>query len=243
MADPAENIFEEQAPVTSEKPKEEAPSNPEATSNDNSFDTLLQSIVTEDGRQKYTDVPSALQSIPHAQQHISRLEQESAQLKQKVDELQKELEKRTGVEEALRMSKQNEGQAAEPVDVEAVVEQYITKREAQRTAEQNVSTVIGKFKELYGDKAEAEFYSRAEKLGLGKGFVNSLAMQSPTAVFQVLGVTNAPTTNKPSLQTGSINTVGMNTNTTEELSAKVKGTSTKDLVSAWRAAAQKVQGV
>jgi len=190
---------------------------------------------------KYKSAEDALKSVPHAQQHISTLEQELAAVKE-------ELSKRRTTEELLDEIKsgvQPERTAQSPeLDtdrLEQLVSQTLEKREMQRSAKQNASSVANKFTEKFGDSAQTAYDQIAKDNGLTVLQLNNLAATSPSAVLRLAGLDGktATTIAKP---TGTVNTQSLRGNPTDELSARVpRGASTKDLVNAWKAAGEKVK--
>lgn len=195
---------------------------------------------------KYKTVDDALKSVPHAQKHIQTLEEENARIKQ-------ELEKRKAAEELLDEIRSGITSPAQttpvqtgidPSQIEGTIEALLAKKEAQRTATQNITTVVSKFTETFGDKQKGEeaFYKLAQDTGLTPEYLNRLAATSPQAIFKLAGmdVTKPPVPGKP---TSTVNTQALSQNNQQELSAKVSmvGASTKDVVTAWRNAGEKVK--
>ena len=85
-------------------------------------------------------------------------------------------------------------------DIASLVEGIIVKKDTEKARTSNVKSVTGKFKELYGDKAEEEYYNAAADKGLSRDEINRLAASNPSAVFKILGIDQI----KPN--TGSLNT-------------------------------------
>lgn len=191
---------------------------------------------------KYATVDAALKALPHAQTHISKLEQELA-------ELREEVTKRKTTQELLDEIKSGipQGETA-PKDglnqdtVVQLVEKVLSQKEKQQVATSNVSKVVGKFREVFGDKAEAQYNRIAEEAGLSVQALNQLAATSPQAVIKLAGlVGNTPAT--PGKTRSDVNTAALSPNGNSELSAKVQGTSTRDVLAAWRNAGEKVKNL
>lgn len=184
---------------------QEAPAAPEATQlqQDEGYDKFLTSIVGNDGNQKYKDVPTALSALKHSQEHIKKLEAELEALRSSKQE-SVTLE---NVLEAITTTKEPEVQPAPAGLSPDDVLNLLAKHEQAKAEKENINRVANKFKEVFGEKAEEEFYSRSASLGLSKEQVHKLASQSPNAVFNMLGVQSTPTTT-PSLK-GSVNTAAM----------------------------------
>ena len=191
---------------------------------------------------KYQSVEDALKSVPHAQKHIQSLEQEMAQLKE-------ELSKRKTAAELLDEVKsgflpENTPQAVEfdQDSLVRLVNQTITQKEQQKIAKDNTVFVANKFKEVYGEQAEAVYTTLAKESGLSVAQLNTLAATSPNAVVKLAGFDKKSTI--PAKTSGSINTESLKfaANPNQELSARVpKGATTKDLVNAWKIAGEKVK--
>lgn len=193
---------------------------------------------------KYSTVEEALKSVPHAQKHIVSLETELAQIKA-------ELEKRKTTEELLNEIKTagtsqvstNTSTGVTPETVTQLVAQTIKQREIQKEEEANTNKVISVFKTKFGEHAEATYIKIAEESGISIKSLNLLAATSPSAVFKLAGLDEKTTMNtgiqKP---TSSVNTQALDNNTNNDnLSSRVgKNTSTKNLLTAWKIAGQKV---
>jgi len=237
MADPAtETLFNQEqtlAPVPStEEVKPQVTVDPNAP-----FADLLKSVTTEDGRQKYSDVNSALAALPHTQKHISSIEKENADLRE-------ELTKRKAAEEALQTFKEShETTTATPVEVDYskvadYVRQTITEQEIQNTETQNITDVVLSMKEKYSDKAEEVFYAKAQEVGLSAKQINDLAKQSPSAALKLIGEASPQ---PMSHMQSSVNTETL-PDAADTTSAKVpEFATTKDLTNAWRNAGKTVQ--
>jgi hypothetical protein len=175
------------------------PNNPEATppvvqpavvqpDPDSLFADQLTAIQTDDGRQKYSDVNTALQSIPHAQNHIG-------ELTNRVKELETELASKQGAEELARQlsavqspqtnTEQPSVQGLDETAVADLVSGILESRTQQEIASANAALVVEALATSYGDKAEAEFAAKAQSLNMTvKDFAN-LARQSPDVVLQL----------------------------------------------------------
>ena len=120
-----------------------------------------------------------------------------------------------------------------------LVNQTIATREANAKADSNAKSVAAKFTEQYGDKAEVTYNSIAKELNLSVKQLNELAATSPTVVLKAAGLSAAKTPVVSS--SGDINTEALSqTAKPTDLSAKVTGGSTKELLAAWGNAKAKV---
>lgn len=164
------------------------------------FADQLAAIKAEDGRQKYADVATALNSIPHAQSRINEL---SAEL----NKLKEENAKMKGFEEVLSRldSKANEGSATTQPEISVdalqdLVEATLTQREKAAKATANEAAVkeglVAKFGDL--DKANEQLKAKAAQLGVDMATMRSLAQASPNAVLSYFEGTKTTDVGQPS---------------------------------------------
>jgi len=200
--------------------------------------TEAQDVIGEG--KKYQSPEDALKSVPHAQKHIETLESELATVRE-------ELTKRQTTQELIDELKSGVQPTATTVpvgelnqdNVMDLVNQTIATREANAKADSNAKSVAAKFTEQYGDKAEVTYNSIAKELNLSVKQLNELAATSPTVVLKAAGLSAAKTPVVSS--SGDINTEALSqTAKPTDLSAKVTGGSTKELLAAWGNAKAKV---
>jgi len=219
------------------QPNIEAPTAPAPAAPAFSIPTEVETLVG-DGK-KYKSVDDALKALPHAQTHIQKLEDENRQIRE-------ELQKRRTAEELLdEMRKVSTPQQATP-GVEAdpevlshIVEQVMQKRELQNVAKQNTNSVVNKFTELYGDKAESMYVSLASKTGLSVQDLHNLSQRSPQAVFKLAGIDSAKPHNNTKLQ-GDVNTLNVSTPKEPGSSRVPQHASSKDMAASLAAAREAV---
>ncbi len=203
------------------------------------FADQLSSITTDDGRQKYSDVPTALASIPHAQGHIG-------ELTNKVKELEGELAKRQGAEELLASLQQSQQQVVEQpsvtgldaAEIENVVSNILQTKAQQDAAETNAAKVRNALSEKFGGAASVEFENRAKSLGVSVGQLTQMASQSPQVVMELF---NTPDVRDPQPTVGG--SVNISSRPVEKAQpdymAKFRG-SDSDLSTKWAAAKAEV---
>lgn len=236
MADQASNnesIFNgESAAVTPESTEANTPSG----QTDSSAETLLQSIVAEDGRQKYNSVAEALKALQYSQDFIEALKGEKTALAE-------EVAKRKSAEEVLEQLKRGNNDdevTTQPSEfdvtkLESLIEQKLRTAESQKAASLNVDQVKNSLTAKFGDKAEEIYIKAAEDSGISLTQLNTLSATSPKAVLKLVGIDSvAP---QGSFSSGSVNTQSLKP-TQATPSAKVKSGMTRDLVSAWKAAGE-----
>lgn len=188
---------------------------------------------------KYATVEEALKSVPHAQNHIKTLTEELQAAKA-------ELEKRRTAEQLLDEIKSGikpvEQPSTSPISPDSVaqmVQAVLTQKQQQEVSTKNLELVTGTFSAKFGEKAEEVYISLAKENGMSVEHLNMLSKEAPAAVLKLAGLVE-PTKVAGKLDS-SVNTSSMKQQTPNDLSARVeKGGSTKNLVSAWQRAGQKV---
>lgn len=201
----------------------------------------LAGIVAEDGRQKYVDVHTALNSIPHAQSHIAELTRKNA-------ELEAEVNKRAGMEQVLERIDQSTPNTEQPsvtgLSEERALE-LMDARHAQRenaaSATANEMAVTNGLVEKFGtrEKAFEAMQAKATELGVDMQFLQSVSQQSPAAALAYFSTASAPTGN-PTTPGNTTPTLPQG-NETEDRAANAKAKlfgETDPLRTKWRAAAQ-----
>jgi uncharacterized protein YukE len=204
------------------------------------FADQLSSIVADDGRQKYADVPTALSSIPHAQGRIN-------ELSSTVKELQEELAKRQGAEDLLASLQQSQQQVTEQPSVtgldetaiESVVSNILQSQAQQQQQEANTATVKQTLIDKFGGAASVEFENRAKQLGMSVGQLTQMSAQMPQAVMELF---NTVQVRDPQPTVGSavnIPSTPVQDNTPDYM-ARFSGSSDNDTRSKWEAAKAEV---
>ncbi len=203
----------------------------------------LQELVG-DGK-KYKTVDDALKSVPHAQKHISTLEADLALARE-------ELTKRRTTEELLAdIQKGVTQQGATPPNVDLsqevvtnIVKTALKQEKQIENFKTNVQGVVSAFNTAFGDKGEEQYNKLAQTNNLTIAQLNDLAKTSPQVVLKLAGLQEQPTRASGSpMGDGNINTqaLGITTQNKNTISAKVSGTTTKDLMDAWSRAGEIVK--
>jgi hypothetical protein len=190
---------------------------------------------------KYQTAEEALKSVPHAQKHIQTLEQELATVKEELTKRKTAAELLDDIKSGLTQENTSQVVEFDQDKLVQLVNQTLSVKEKQKAAQDNTQAVASKFTEKFGEKAEEVYNTIAKESGLTVQQLNSLAASSPSAVLRLAGF-DKTTTSTPTKSTGSVNTEQFNQTQNTTLSAKVpKGATTKDLVSAWKIAGEKVK--
>jgi len=191
---------------------------------------------------KYSSVEVALGAIPHAQQHIENLEAENARLREaeanatKLDDVVSRLEAdndQTAIPAAPAPDQKTMREEARSVY------QQITAEESQAA---NLKAADDAMLELYGDKREAVTTAVAKELGVSVSFLAEAAARSPKAFLKLVSDSSRSNSGMPHVETSTINSDAINLGKQAEAPSINVGMSgnTKDLISGWRAAGQKV---
>lgn len=189
---------------------------------------------------KYQTVEAALAAFAPAQNHIAKLEADYAALKA-------ELEGRKTTQELLDEIKSGipKGDTAPKQELNQdtlvkVVEQVLTQKESKKVAETNQSTVVNTFREIFGDKAEAQYNKVAEEAGLSIAALNQLARTSPQAVIRLAGINKTPVPQVGKIRS-DVNPLALSPTNTAPSAKVAKTNTTRDVLNAWRAAGEKVK--
>ncbi len=211
------------------------------------FADLLGSIKNERGEPKYRDVATALEALKHSQEFIPQVKTQLEEKERKLAELLAENARLKTVEETLaKFTSQSQTPQATPVQnptnsgltpeaVAELVTKTLSQREAEAIQKANISQVVAKASEVFGAEAQKVFYEKAKEVGLSAEQINTLAKQSPQAVFNLLGMntTQKQNTGFPVPTSGSINTAGYQPSPQSFLGKNTKpvilGASTDDL--------------
>lgn len=204
------------------------------------FANQLAAITSDDGRQKYADVNTALSSIPHAQSHIKSLETQLAQA-------QEELNKRQGMEQVLeRMQATQATSTEQPSDNsqsaalgEDDIVRILTQREQAQAAQSNEIAFSNSLREKFGDKALEVLDNKAQELGISMEFMQALAQKSPKAALQYFSEAS-PTGAQPTLPGNNTQaiTTPVQATTTDEARAKLFGKKDNPNIDKWRKAGE-----
>jgi TolA-binding protein len=229
---PQENVNTNSAEATANANTQQAGEKSETGSGNSLFADKLQGIVTPDGRQKYADIETALDSIPHAQNKIEEL---NSQIRQ----MQEELQKRSGMEEMLKQLQSSQPAPEQPsasrgLDEDAVagiLQNQLAQMEQAKAMEANAAKVRDSLSDKYGEKAQEVFVNKAKELGVDPEYFGELAHTHPQLVLSHFGEAA-----KPSGQPveSSLNTMGIKPAPAERKSV-MRGASYKDVIEQYKA--------
>lgn len=169
--------------------------------------------VVETKGESFKDVQVLAKSKLEADRYIKSLEDQLKQLREetvKADYAEKVLATLQSKAQAPATTTSDTKPEISEEVIKSLVEQTLTQREKQNTAEQNVSKVQQELAAKYGTEAKAHVERRAAELGMSLERMSALAAESPTAFMTLLG---EPTKkdSKPLTQ-GSLNTASFQAN-------------------------------
>lgn len=148
---------------------------------------------------KFKDLEALAKGKLEADRHIG-------EITKTLDELRAELAKQDYAKSLLEtMNKGSETRAEQPPpttpspsntenttqsasDIESLVEKVITEKEKNRTVTQNITVVGEEMERQFGDKAGQILKSKSQELGMSLDRLKEIAAESPTAFFQLIGV-------------------------------------------------------
>lgn len=169
---------------------------------------------------KFKDVESLAKGKLEADRHIG-------EITKTLDELRAELAKQDYAKNLLEQlnkapetrqdtpppntssSSDTENTTQNASDIEALVEKVITEKEKNRTVSQNIALVGEEMEKKFGDKASQVLKAKSQELGVSLDRLKEIAAESPTAFFQLIGVSasrsTAPTAPQSSVRSENFN--------------------------------------
>ena len=187
--------------------------------------SFVEQLVGE-GR-KFKDVESLAKGKLEADRHIEEITKTLNELREEVSKqdyakelLTKLQDKGTDTSTVNSATGANAGNSANgnttqnASDIEALVEQLITKKEQSRTLEQNIAIANDAVVKQYGDKAAEVVKGKAAELGMSVERLKEIAAESPTAFLQLIGAKTQARTESVTTQS-SIRTETFSNTTSE----------------------------
>lgn len=204
------------------------PQQPQTTPQTNPFSDQLKMILNETGEQKYKSVEDALKALMHSQQYIPTLKHESESKDAKIAALEAELASRKTAEQLLSEHAVKptlpetppvQGLSEQPVDIENLVIQALTRQQQATQAQQNEDAVQSVLRETFGETAKTVVAQKAAELGMTVEQLGALSRTSPKAVLSFFNVQQST---KPNLNSSSINTLTLKPQQPDELARPQK---------------------
>jgi len=230
-----QTIFnEETAPVVEQTTEPTPEAQPAAID----YSTTLGGIVDASGKQKYSNVNDALNSINFANEHISTIEAENAQLKVEMAKAQANEDLVAQIQQASKApTSADNGVSMEAIA--AVVQSQLAANDKQTVIKNNQSAVASSLTERFGDKAEELYLAKGKELGLGPQTLNEIAGNSPEAVLAWFG--DLSTTPNPQTIKSTIINTGAPTQQTVEKKSVMGMTSDTELREEWNRIKREVE--
>lgn len=193
---------------------------PEGTNEDQGNQSYVQKLVTSKGEQ-WSDPEVIAKGKVEADNYIEDLKKQNAELQAQVEKAKKveDLFSKLDDKASPTTSEQNQAQsqgganesntqtAVSEDDLQSLIENTLTKREAEATAKQNLDQVNSQLESQFGTEASATVQKKSQELGLSMERLQAIAAESPTAFFNLIGEKQsapAPLTNG-SIRTESVN--------------------------------------
>lgn len=188
--------------------------------------SFIEQLVGEG--KKFRDVESLAKGKLEADRHIAEITQTLNQLREEVAKqdyaksLLEQLQNKgaasgtANTEEPTQTrnsATENTTQTRE-VDIEALVEQAITKKEQARTFEQNIAAANEAMVSQFGEKAGEVVKARSQELGISVERLKEIAAESPTAFLQLV-TGSAKKTPEKVVVPGSVRQDSLASNTSE----------------------------
>lgn len=155
-----------------------------------------------DGK-KFADADALAKAKAESDTFILKLQQET-------EEMRTELQARLTLEEMMKelpvqQNDQRNDVSQEPVpqtkepetDIESLVSKALQKQKATETAEKNLETVRDGLKERFGPDYNKTLSDVAERLGIGKDFLTSMAKTSPAGLLALVDSSVPRDNNRP----------------------------------------------
>lgn len=190
---------------------------------------------------KYSDVATALAALGHSQDHIQRIEAENRQFREQAAQAVDTNKMYETLQEILKKERDTHGSA--PLDVasiEALLDRKLSERERVQAEASNADLVRSELVKKYATKEKAQeiFDAREKELGTD---LTKLAKTSPRAALLLLGITGE-SHQTPAPSRGSVNSEALKRTpdgVERPRKSVLAGSTTKDLLEAWKAAAPK----
>lgn len=226
-----------------QKQEKETPSQAQ----DDMFADKLNMIKNEHGEPKYKDVATALEALSNSQQFIETLKAEKADTAQELELVRAELAKVGNIQDFVEKiaptnpatppaATPETGDGLSEEKVAGVVEQMLSRKEAERRAQANLSTVVNKLSELHGEEAALFIKTRATELNTTASELKELAKTNPTMALTLLlpdGQAQKPAAPSQSSIIPPIKSTDDNTQPVFERGVARGGHTNKELMDMW----------
>ena len=154
------------------------------------------SELVGDGK-KYKDPVAAGRALAEKDAHIARIEREKRELRgnlkstSTLEEIVNQIRDQRANEQSHRKPEDNqerdpETPAVTKQDIEALLEERLSKRERESTENTNLSAVMELAEKALGPNFQRELEARRKALGLGQDFLTDVAKKSPKTFAKLM---------------------------------------------------------
>ena len=173
--------------------------------------SFVEQLVTLKGNGKFADPEVTAKSKIESDNHIANLEKQ-------LEELRSDLDNRLSAEDVLKQVEEKSTQLSslmekasqvptdtkvDPTELENLIQNSLSKREAQSARERNLTQAQEKATELFGEALDSTVTTKAQELGLSVEDMLETAAKSPVAFLTMLGTPSGPS---PSVPRNQVNT-------------------------------------
>lgn len=173
----------------------------------NTQDTSALLNLVGEGK-KFKDLEALAEGKAKADEYIETLKSQLGEfddLKQKVQEQQEVIERfrREAVSNQKSSSEPGSTNKSLPagadssVDLDKLLEEKLSQREADRSAAENLKVVEDTLRKLHGDKVKDFIKAKSGELSISLERLRTLGSESPTALLSLLGATTTTTQGTP----------------------------------------------
>lgn len=187
-----------------------------ATEPNNSTDSSFLNQVVGEGK-KYANVEELAKGSLNGDQFITQLQEEGAGLRVELDkrlnaeDMVQQIKRER--EEALAASATTQENTTSQLDegsLTKLISTVLDNKSSQEVATANLQTADAKMKEHYGaDKAQEVMQAKANELHMSIKDVTDLAAKSPSAFFNVMGISGTKDQTVPTTSQSTVNTSAM----------------------------------
>jgi len=177
---------------------------------ENAYETLV-----GEGK-KFSDQESLAKGKLESDTHISNLEQENNELREDLnkritlDEFMTKMDERQTVSTSEEPIQNEPGPESKDVDVSALIQEELSKRDAVNELDNNLSECVTKMQEAWGNSANQMLNQKAKEIGMPVGRLEQYAKNDPRVFQQLLGLNTGPaerqTTIAPTVDTNRMPT-------------------------------------
>lgn len=146
----------------------------------------------------YSDKDAVIKALQEKDNFIEQLKNENQTFGEKLDKVLNKLDESRNAESVLneltkkeeKKTDDNTSQAVDEDKIASLIQEHLTKSQRQQTAEQNLRQVNDTIRKHFGDNAAQTLKQKAASLGMSVDRLKEIASESPTAAFNLLGISS-----------------------------------------------------